>query len=321
MKLSRLLATLAVLHLGAGGYANAQDALTTDSPEIVVPAPSASDEQMVRAYVSALSAPSSSRTLMPRWTGPLCLGMTGMQADQARVVNDRIGAVAHGLGIAVRAPGCRPNVLIFFTRDPGGTAQQIADQSGLVFADEANSRGSTALREFVTAPRAVRWWHVSHSTSDGIAFGRNSSQQFQPSRIQTEVDLNDQSDQETLDNQAASGASNAVRVRSMSRVTSNVYEAFDRAIIVVDSNRASEVTIGALSDYLAMTALAQLNPDADVAEAPSILNLFSDAPGPKPASLTSWDLAYLEGLYASAESSRNARHQERQIVRRMMRGN
>jgi hypothetical protein len=70
-----------------------------------------------------------------------------------------------------------------------------------------------------------------------------------------------------------------------------------------------------------MVTLAQINPEADTANAPTILNLFNGATiDPKPTSLTSWDLAYLRGLYASSDTPRNTRQQEGQIVRRMIQG-
>ena len=51
-----------------------------------------------------------------------------------------------------------------------------------------------------------------------------------------------------------------------------------------------------LGDYVAMVAMAQVDPDADTGRFDTILNLFND-PATAPTGLTGWDRAYLEGLY------------------------
>jgi hypothetical protein len=56
-----------------------------------------------------------------------------------------------------------------------------------------------------------------------------------------------------------------------------------------------------LADYIAMVSLAQINPDADTSGYASILNVFDDPDGS--TSLTSWDLAFLGGLYAAKRTA------------------
>src|SRR5690606_35812028 len=122
-----------------------------------------------------------------------------------------------------------------------------------------------------------------------------------------------------LSDQASDRVSNGTRVREMSRLRGGVMEMMDYVIIVIDANQASQTTVGALADYVAMVTLAQINPSAVLAGAPTILNLFNPNASSRPTELTSWDLAYLRGLYASADTPRNTRQQEGQIVRHMMR--
>jgi hypothetical protein len=335
MGLLKVLAAAGVLHAIMLAPALAQEN-TPPEEEVIVRPPAASDEEQVRAYVGALTIPSRTRSPMPRWYRPLCLGVAGMQAAQARVLNDRIGELADAMGLAVEEPGCRPNVLIHFTRDAATLARGIADQTNLVSANDStgNSRGEGALAEFVESQDAVRWWHVSRTGTDGVAFGRSgqSNSEQERTRVQeytgagasmgsTEFQLSEaQQAAATRQEQSTEQASNGTRVREVSRLRGGVMEMMDYVIIVIDANKTTHTTVGALADYVAMVALAQINPDADTANAPTILNLFSEGVDPKPTQLTSWDLAYLRGLYDSADNPRSTRQQEGQIVRRMMRG-
>ncbi|HET9231134.1 MAG TPA: hypothetical protein VFO00_07585 [Vitreimonas sp.] len=332
MKLVKVLAAAGALQAMVFAPALAQQSAPTDE-EVIVQPPAPSNQEEVRTYVQALTTPTRTRSPMPRWYKPLCLGVVGMQAPQAQVLNDRIGELAQAVRLQVEGPGCRPNVLIHFTRDAAGLARGIADQPNLVSANNStgNSPGNEALQEFLQTQDAVRWWHVSRTGTDGVSFGRDSQRsgeqdrtrvqewsgggttgtgEFSPSGAQQqELDQQDQ---------AAEQASSGTRVREVSRIRGGVMEMMDYVIIVIDANQTGHTTVGALADYVAMVALAQINPEAETAGAPTILNLFNGAVSAKPTALTSWDLAYLRGLYASSDTPRNTRQQEGQIVRRMI---
>lgn len=330
MKLIKLLAAVGLLHLSSPAFAQSQS-----EEDIVVRAPSASDQEQVHAFVTTLTTPSRTRSPMPRWYGPLCVGVVGMQAAQAQVFNDRVGEVGQFVGLRVQTPGCRPNVLIHFTRDAAALARNLADQNNLVSVNDAtgNSRGEEALQEFVSESRAVRWWHVSRTATDGVTFGRDSARSGEQERTRVQEWAGagttgtgeftpSQGQQNELDqqDQASEQVSSGTRVREVSRLRGGVMEMMDYVIIVIDANQTGQTTVGSLADYIAMVTLAQINPDAETEGAPTILNLFDEGAAQRPTQLTSWDMAYLRGLYESADTPRSTRQQEGQIVRRMMRG-
>jgi hypothetical protein len=321
MKLVRTLAVVGAMQAAAMTPAFAQ--APTDE-EVIVQPPAASNQDEVRTYVQALTSPTRTRSPMPRWYGPLCVGVVGMQAAQAQVFNDRIGEVAEAVRLEVQGPGCRPNVLIHFARDAGGLARSLADQSNLMSASNAtgNSQGADALQDFLQTQDAVRWWHVSRTATDGVAFGRNSQQNGEQERTRVQEftgEAGSSTPEQEMQEQTGEQFSSGTRVREVSRLRGGVMEMMDYVIIVIDANRTSHTTVGALADYVAMITLAQINPQADTASAPTILNLF-DGAGETQTALTSWDLAYLRGLYASSDTPRSTRQQEGQIVRRMMQG-
>ena len=100
-----------------------------------------------------------------------------------------------------------------------------------------------------------------------------------------------------------------------SRITSSVTEVVASAIVVVDTGRTGNTTLGQLADYIAMVTLAQLDPDAEVADSPTILKLFTEPrPTTSPAQLTDWDHAFLKAIYGMSDS---VLQEKRAIANRM----
>jgi hypothetical protein len=58
-----------------------------------------------------------------------------------------------------------------------------------------------------------------------------------------------------------------------------------------------------------MVSLAQLKPDVQAGDAPTILKLFDSAPGAAPEGLSEWDRAFLKSLYATDQTSKGQREQ------------
>lgn len=91
------------------------------------------------------------------------------------------------------------------------------------------------------------------------------------------------------------------------------------AMIVLDTQRMGPVTLNALGDYVALTALARLSPDADLEGLNTVLNLFSQPPSSRPAAMTDWDEAYLQAVYSARGDAIVSRFQLRDIADRMLR--
>jgi len=85
-----------------------------------------------------------------------------------------------------------------------------------------------------------------------------------------------------------------------SRLSPQYRSLIAHVLIIVDAKQADALNMGQVSDYIAMTALAELKPDSVPADSPTILNVFADtAAGRTPAAgVTRLDLAYLKALYA-----------------------
>ena len=85
-----------------------------------------------------------------------------------------------------------------------------------------------------------------------------------------------------------------------SRLSPQYRSLIAHVLIIVDAKQTDALNMGQVSDYIAMTALAELKPDSVPADSPTILNAFSDtAAGRTPADgVTRLDIAYLKALYA-----------------------
>ena len=243
--------------------------------EVVVTAqaPEAAHERRRRldAFVRRVPALNNGQALA-RWTKPICPVVVGMSQAQGEYVLLRLFEVARAAGAPViKAGACETNVYIVATADPEGLVKAWGRRSPVIFAE----RPDAEVRDFQGTPRAVRAWY-------GASLDRLTTSADSPF-------------------EGLEGVARNIRMvhhGDDSRLTSNSPYALTSAILVVDSARASGIRVGALADYLALAALAQLRPQAGDTDAPSILKLFAAPRGSDPPSgLTAWDTAFLHALY------------------------
>lgn len=238
-------------------------------------------ETLIRDFVVEVGEPNRRRGLA-RWNDRICVGVANLEGEAARYLADRISTVAMDLGLTPGAPGCTPNILIVATDDAGSLAAQLTGQRRRAFrlGGSGMDRGGAALRDFVDTDRPVRWWQMSlpvDSESGDIA-----------------VRIPGQCTGDCVD---AMDMAPQIGVASASRLTTQIVDNLIRAIVIVDVDEVGGVSALQLADYIALVSLAQIGPDADTSGYATILNVFDDPAASD--SLTDWDIAYLEGLYAA----------------------
>lgn len=275
----------------------AQEPVQRDDIVVVAPA----IDERIRGFVGETSQEMTTEDQLARWDRRICPSVIGLtRREQAQFLIDHITQRAADIGIEVGAPDCRPNALIFVTADSDALARTIVSEyralTGYNAGQNAVTQGRDALTVFAETPLPVRWWHVSQTvTADGQVLADT-------------VAMRD-------DDKGMRGVQVTRTTAPAGRLNASTRQDFNRVIIIVDADAAAGVQLFSLADYLAMVTLAQVSPDADLAAAPSILDLFTDPPGP--TALTEWDLAYLEGLYGARRNATSAQAQQRDIVRSM----
>lgn len=246
-------------------------------------------EDTAREFVGEVAAPARGRNIA-RWEGGICVGVANLQPEAAQVIADRISDVARGLGLKAGEPGCAPSVIIVATPNAKAFTPQFVAKRPALFrvGGSGMDRGANALREFEDSEAPVRWWHVSAPVDSNTG------------QIAVRIPGNE--------NCASDGDTPCVPIINRfaaSRLSTQIVDDLKRAFIIIDIDKIQGVNINALSDYLAMVTLAQVDPEGDTRSYSTVLNLFNNPQGEQ--GLTSWDEAYLTGLYQAQRTRSNSR--------------
>lgn len=244
-------------------------------------------------FVNQISAPPR-RQGLARWDREVCVGVANMPRAVSQRMIDRVASVAMEVGLRIGEPGCRADILIIATPEPDSLASEMvaADPSGFRPSFSSTDLGSRALERFKQSDAPVRWWQVSLPVSADTG------------TVAVQLRGDDAPPQ--------------ISSPSMSRLRSGIRYDLARVVIIIDTHRLGQASFSALSDYVAMVALAQIDLAADVGPYPTVLNLFSDTPSEM--GLTDWDLGYLRSLYAAQRNHALPRGQLNQVVDGMIDG-
>lgn len=294
-----------LLALTALALASAAAPATAQQPEEQVVVTARPSEEVVRAFVNQMSIAPGVHNQLARWDRKICPGVAGLRPRYAQFILDRMAQRASGIGLDVGEPGCRANILIVVTPDPAGVARYLADDlpraMGVRNEIGRTSLGRRALQRFVSTDAPVRWWHVNRTvTRDGDIISRPA----RPTMVAGSFD--------PIDAPITNISGGASLLRRTTR------QDFGWAFVVVDARALERIDLdwAALADYLAMVTLAQLDPEAETAGYPTILNLFAGN-GEGVRTLTDWDAAYLRGLYGATREAASVGRQEGEIARSM----
>lgn len=244
-------------------------------------------DRMIQDFVGEVAEPNPRRGLA-RWNREVCVGVANMKGEAAQYLADRVSTVAEDLGLNPGAPGCSATLLIVATDDGSLLANDMVERRRRAFrmGGSGMDRGGTALQDFIDTPRPVRWWQMAMPT--------DSETGMQATRIPGECSgpCIEPTDMAPM-----------IGVFAASRLTTQITNNLIRAVVIVDVDEVSHLSIQQLADYIAMVSLAQIDPDADTSGYNSILNVLDDPADS--TGLTSWDMAYLNGLYSAERNRRN----------------
>jgi hypothetical protein len=260
--------TLALTLLAVG--TSAQDS-KVDSTTVAAPRERAAVENEVRSFVNAIAVKPGDESLA-RWQSqiPLCPLVAGLPGSDGEYILSRVSKIAVTAGAPLAPEHCKGNFFIIVTSDPEGVIKAWSKRDVRMFGDETD-QGGTKVREF-TAPSPVRvWYNTEFYELDGTPLGNTEGRTNLAARA--------------------------------TRIEVNGYRALSSVMAIVDTRRMKGVSFGQVAAYVAMIGLAQIRPQANVSESPSILNLFTST-GKPPPSLTAWDESFLRAVYGTRITDR-----------------
>lgn len=246
---------------------------------------------VVEDFVGEVAAPATGDRGAARWNSSVCIGVVNLRADVAQYIVDRASDVARELGLTAGEPGCTANVLIIAAADGQAVADGIVGERRRAFTPGGSgmTRSLRALETFRTSDAPIRWWHVSGPVD---------------------------SESGVLATRLPGFDAPQTAVSRASRLRTDIRDDMFKAIIVVDISKTASLSLTQLADYCTLIALAQVDPDADVAAFDTVLNVFSD---PEVPGLTAWDRDYLNALYSIEQNRLGSGARGAEIVDLMMR--
>lgn len=250
--------------------APAQDS-KIDSTTVAAPRDRAAVEREVRSFVNAIAVKPGDESLA-RWQPqiPLCPLVAGLPGSDGEYILARVSKVATAAGAPLAPEHCKGNFFIIVTSDPEGVIKAWSKRDVRMFGDETD-QGGAKIREFTASSPIRVWYNTEYYKLDGTPLGNTEGRTNQSARA--------------------------------TRLEVNNYRALSSVMAIVDARRMKGVSFGQVAAYVAMIGLAQIRPEANVIEAPSILNLFAGS-GKAPPGLTSWDESFLKAVYGTRITDR-----------------
>jgi hypothetical protein len=236
-----------------------------------------------------------------RWIDPVCVQVQGLEEVGRRAAEAKMRNVAAKAGVKVAPESCRPNIVVSFTSDGAGLAQEIHRQD----SRRLESLSVRARETVLTGSAPIRWMYSTEVR------GRNGQKLIEGGGAgQTSPGTHDGSGAGS----GLGGDSTMVHYESsiISTLTNRVLTS---AIVIIDTDHAMGRRLDTLAAYAALVAFAEIrNPDATPDG--SILGMFGSSTPPR--DLTPQDTAFLRALYR-LQLDREAMRHRGQLVHEMTR--
>ena len=271
----RSLSIAALAALCCSNVSKAADNPPSPLPEVTVEAARGALEHRVESFVRGITRNPGfpdDKSLV-RWNTPICLFAAGLNLEDVKFVLARLSQISASAGAPLARTPCQPNFVIVATSEPDRVLEAWYARNNQLFGNAMPAH----IRQFLerSHSRPVRvWYNINLGRKAGVRNGH-----FVPSNNRAES----------------------------SPFVGNAAFDFFSIVAIIDTNRTEHITLDQLADYVAMVGLTNVNLDADIGSAPSILRLFALSAEHQPSGLSSWDAAFLKALYQSNQTSRTQR--------------
>lgn len=242
---------------------------TSTLPQITVTAKVL--KQQIDNYISKISGGyvRSDDHPLARWRVPICPLVAGLPNNDGQFVFDRLSDDLSSMNIPLGETGCRPNFFIIATNEPEATLKAWWHH------DFNLNSGQTGFDHFIGTPRPIRIWYnaklISGNGTPTNRFGVGPSNVFQGIESFTISDIPHQEFGSIPD--------------------------LKSVIVVIDLTRVVGLDWHQVTDYIAMAGVTEVNFNAHVDGAPTIMSLFSTSGDARPQHLSDWDRSFIKELY------------------------
>jgi hypothetical protein len=261
---------------GAAASGNAPDQPGKALAQVTIEAQRANLEHRLNTFVSSITRSVPRDESLRRWRDPICPLVAGLTRDEGEFVLQRVSQIARAAGAPLDKEHCvRPNLVIVVTSKPQALVKSWGDRRNAF----GGVRGSLAkFNRFAGKPRPVRVWynHDFGSAGDTSAVTKGSLQ-LGPA----------------LGDVPSSGCCLG------SHFDVKDVLVFTSVAVIVDGKQVVGLQLTQLADFIAMVALTEIDLDASLGAAPTILRLFDARRNGAqlPAGLSAWDQEFLKWLY------------------------
>jgi len=273
----------------------------------------------VNDFVRAAATPTHITGKVARWDVPICPSALGMPLDVTELVVQRVKDVALKVGARVSSnPVCHPNIVIAFSTVP----QELLDSIRKDHREWLGYQSSAEeLDRLGTVTRPVQAWY-STATVDLNGRRQIDSAQITGRGLKIVAPCSVM----TMGRGAPRPGDmcifwlpNAIKAEAKgSLITDGLRATFDHVTIIANPLQV-HASLGAMEDYIALLALAQIG-SLDTCQAlPSITSLLARDCAQAADSLTANDLGYLKAVYG-ANPEKVPGLQKNEIAYRMEQG-
>ena len=212
-----------------------------------------------------------------------------LPAAQGEFILRGVSQAARAAGARLAARKCKANFHVVVTSDPDQLMVLWRKRAPRLFGGES----PTAVRRVMGTPRPIRIWY---NAQEACAGGWTATADAGGALAQMFID-------------------SGCRVKD-TRLEFTAVRPISSVIVLVDFDDVKEMKLGALTDYISMVGLAQVDLDGNWGDAPTILHLFSNSADVAAQRMSAWDRSFLKALYHTPKKSRFQRSEmTRSIVR------
>jgi len=228
---------------------------------------------------------------LSRWNEPICPFVDGLLQEQGKFLVTRLSEIALSAGARLAREPCKPNFFVVATPEPEVFLKKWYARDPRMFN---HLHGVGPIRNFISTQRPVRvWYNRDFASGDAmpaadqplpLVGGSGTGMSGSPTAT-------------------ANNTYPSIALHKGTRLEWDGVQNLTLAIVVIDTTRIGNLSVGQLADYISMVGLAEVHLDAKIESAASILNLFDATKETLPPALTGWDQAFLKSVYDTDQRS------------------